>query len=379
VDAVTEPVARARAGVTLDHDLHGVVGVRLVDASPRDAAVVERQLGLPPVALDRDPDVVVRFVDQVQVKGPLRYIGRADAAFTGDDFLVLRARHKAPARVRLPLADAGGSVEVLCERGANAVPLLVPLVNLAALAKGLLPLHASAFLHRGEGIVAVAWSKGGKTEALLAFGARGATYVGDEWVYVDPDGDRVAGIPEPVRVWDWQLAQLPSAAAAVGGRAGARLRALRVADGALRGLGGAPLALSGPVARLRPLLAAQRFVDVPPRLLFGAAADGWTPFDHLFLLICHDRPEIVVRPADPLEVAARTAFSLRHERLRFEEWYLKFRFAFPDAESPVVERAAELEEALLRRAFAGKPAHLVLHPYRVSLARLHAAMEKWCR
>jgi hypothetical protein len=378
VDAVTAPPVRgAGAGVTLDYDLHGVVGVRLVDASQRDGAVVERQLGLPAVALDRDPDVVVRFADRVQVKGPLRYLGRADAAFTHDDFLVLRARHKAPARVRLPLADAGGRVEVVCERGANAVPLLVPLVNLAALAKGILPLHASAFLHRGEGIVAVAWSKGGKTEALLAFGARGATYVGDEWVYVDPDADRVAGIPEPVRVWDWQLAQLPSAAAAVHRRARARLRALRAADAALRGLG-TSLTLSGPIARLRPLLAAQRFVDVPPRLLFGAAADGWAPFDRLFLLVCHERPEIVVRPADPLEVAARTAFSLRHERLRFGEWYLKFRFAFPDAESPVVERAAELEEALLRRAFAGKPAHLVLHPYPVSLARLHGAMEEWC-
>ena len=82
-------------------------------------------------------------------------------------------------------------------RGLPAIPLLVPIVNLTALANGALPLHASAFVHRGTGVVATGWSKGGKTEALLAFSANGARYVGDEWVYVAADGSRVSGIPSP--------------------------------------------------------------------------------------------------------------------------------------------------------------------------------------
>ena len=97
----------------------------------------------------------------------------------------------------------------MCERGVAAVPLLIPILNMTLLARGVLPLHASAFVHEGTGVVATGWSKGGKTEALLAFASRGAEYVGDEWVYVASDGARVHGIPEPIRIWRWQLRQLP--------------------------------------------------------------------------------------------------------------------------------------------------------------------------
>ena len=50
--------------------------------------------------------------------------------------------------------------------------------------------------------------EGGKTEALLAFVARGAQYLGDEWIYVDGP-NRMCGIPQPIRLWDWHLGQFP--------------------------------------------------------------------------------------------------------------------------------------------------------------------------
>jgi len=69
----------------LDFDLHGIVGIRLIDPSPSDVAVVKRQLGLPEAGLDRDPDVVVRFVDEMQVSG-LRFAEFGRTGFTEDGF-----------------------------------------------------------------------------------------------------------------------------------------------------------------------------------------------------------------------------------------------------------------------------------------------------
>ena len=39
----------------------------------------------------------MRFVDRLDLRGPLRLIGLDDAAYTDDAFLVLRSKHKAQA------------------------------------------------------------------------------------------------------------------------------------------------------------------------------------------------------------------------------------------------------------------------------------------
>ena len=90
-----------------EYDVHGLVGVRLVGATPRDEKAVDRQLGPVKAPLDRDPDVIVRFVDRVEVAGDVRLLGTAEAGFSDDAYLVLRSRHKARARVRLDLARVG--------------------------------------------------------------------------------------------------------------------------------------------------------------------------------------------------------------------------------------------------------------------------------
>jgi hypothetical protein len=59
-------------------------------------------------------------------------------------------------------------------------------------------------------------------------------------------------------------------------------------------------------------------------------------------------------------------------------YYLKSRYAFPDAVSPVVEAAEELQGKALAQAFAGKPAYVVHHPYPFSLAGLFKAMSRHC-
>jgi hypothetical protein len=259
-----------------------------------------------------------------------------------------------------------------------AVPLLVATVNLTALSGGALPLHASAFEVGGRGVVTTGWSKGGKTEAMLTFVSRGARFVGDEWVYVEGTGDRVHGLPEPIRLWDWHLAQLPEVRAKAGTAAMARLRGLRAAADA-----GTAIARRregrGKVGTLATrganLVKGQLHLDAPPERLFGAEALALTSsFDRLFLVTSADGPETVAEPVDPLEVAARMAASLRFERAPLMALYEKFRFAFPDAGNEHLEAAPAREAELLRQVFAGKPAWEVRHPYPLDFAALHAAM-----
>lgn len=365
----------------IDYDLHGLVGIRLVDASARDAAAVARQLGPLQARLEREPDIVIRFVDRLAASSRMRHLG-VEAGFTDDSFLVLRSKHKAPARVKIALAEIGERAELVCERGLPAVPLLIPIVNLTALRRGAVPLHASAFVHDGTGVVATGWSKGGKTETLLAFVSRGARYVGDEWVYLSGDGSRVFGIPEPIRVWDWNLRQLPRYRALAGKGERARLRAIKsilAADGALAASRARSFALARGLRRVAPLLEKQLFVDIPPeRLVEGGLGELSGSFERLFFLAGHDAPEVTVEPIDPLEVGRRMVFSLQHERLGLTASYLQFRFAFPDLRNPMIEEADELQRRALERVLAGKPAFAVYHPYPVSLPALFDAISPYC-
>jgi hypothetical protein len=361
---------------TLDFDLHSLVGIRLVHAAPGDAAAVRRQLGPIEARLQREPDIVVRFVDRLPASR-LRYLGLDDCAFTDDAFLVLRSKHKARARVQIAFEQIGKRCEIVCERGLPAVPLLVPILNLTALARGALPLHASAFKYNGTGVVSTGWSKGGKTEMLLAYASRGAEYIGDEWVYISADGRRVCGIPEPVRLWDWHLRELPQYRALVRRGDRVRLGTLKLVESMHRAMphsSGVAAAPAKALNRVMPLLKRQLYVDVHPERLFGAGFGTLSgPFDRLLFVVSHESPDVTVQPIDPREVAERMVFSLQHERADFMTYYMKFRFAFPSLRNELIEQTEEIERELLTRLLADKPAYAVCHPYPVHLASLFDA------
>jgi hypothetical protein len=340
---------------------------------------VTRQLGPIQAPLTREPDIVIRFVDRLQTSSRVRYLGVDDAGFTDDAFLVLRSKHKAHARVQIPFEQIGRQVQIVCETGLPAVPLLIPILNLAVLSKGAVPLHASAFDYKGMGVLVTGWSKGGKTETLLAFMANGARYVGDEWVYLSSDGRRMVGIPEPIRVWDWHLQDLPQYRAQVGWDDRVRLRALKlmvrsteriISNGA--GHRSAPVRL---MSRMTPLLKRQLCVDLPPQELFGQGlgVPMGTP-DKVFFVASHEAPDITVLPIDPQEIARRMVFSLQEERLPFMSYYLKFRFAFPEARNELIERAEELQRERLTQVLADKEAYAVYHPYPPSIPALFDAL-----
>ncbi len=362
---------------TIDYDLRGIVGVRLLDATPAEERLVTRQLGPIRSRLDREPDLVIRFVERLALAGPLRLLGAEDVGYCGDAFVVLRGKQKSRARVLLPLDRVGGRFEIVCERGLAAVPHLVALVNLTALARGALPLHASAFLWNGTGVLTTGWAKGGKTEALLAFLTEGAAYVGDEWVYLAGDGTRMFGIPEPIRVWDWHLEEVPWLAGRVPRGARARLAALRAAAAVTGRIAAGTGRAAGLARRARPLLERQRYVHVPPLEVFGAErCIGEAVPGRLFFVATHESPEVVARPADPAEIAARMVFSLGEERADLLSCYRKFRFAFPERSSALIEGCEALEREMLARALGGLEAYEVLHPYPVPIPALFQAMKE---
>lgn len=364
----------------VDFDLHGVVGVRLVDPTSADVATVTRQLGPIQGRLDRDPDLVVRFADHVDVDGSITYVGWPETGYTRDEFLVMRGRAGVVARAALPLDRLGTQCEIVCERGMGHVPHLVAMVNLLALDRDVLPLHASAFEHDGTGVLATGWAKGGKTETLLAFTRLGAAQIGDEWVYLWPDGS-MRGIQEPVRLWHWHVRQLPRVRAGLSRPDRIRLAALgALADGAGRVAAGVrrPGALASVLRRGAPVLRRQAYVQVPTAVLFPVRSTAGQ-LDVVLLVTSADQPAVSIEPIEAEEVARRMAASLQEEREPFMAHYRQFRFAFPDRSSALVERAPEREQELLRKLLGARPAFQLRHPYPFELDSVVAPVEQVLR
>ena len=346
----------------VEFDVHGLVGIRLETPSAADATAVERQLGLPRTSLGREPDILIRFVSKVSLRGPVRYLGMREAAFGDGGFVILGSGRGGPRRVRIPFDAIGGRVELECESGISQVPLLVPILNLNALGRGILPLHAAAFMHRGLGVAVTGWAKGGKTETLLGFMAAGATYIGDEWVYVEPSSRRLHGLPEPIRIWEWHLTDLPEYRSMVPATERARWAAIRA------GLWGSNVlsrrAFTSLGSKIAPELEQRLFVHRSPVQLFGPErCVGTGSLDRLVFVVSWDAPDVVVEQADPMEIARRMVSSLQYERLRLVASSLKFRFAMPDRVSEVLARAEEVEAELLLRAFSQVPAVTLYHPF----------------
>ena len=377
---VPAPAGRAAAAPSeVDFDIHGIVGVRLVGASARDVAAVTRQIGPPGGRMDREPDIVVRFADELAIEG-LHWVEYGRTGFTDEAFYVVQSG-KRPARVRLPLDRVGGRCEIVCQRGARSIPLLMAAVTLTALGNGCVPLHASAFEYEGTGVLVTGWAKGGKTESLLAFAAAGADYVGDEWILLTPDG-RMFGIPEVMRVQDWHLRQLPHVRRHVPVSRRALFRGVRAADALHRCLPGGRLGrllANDVLADALPALRRQLNVQVNPLDVFTSRLrPGHVRVDKLFLMMSWDDPRITVERADGAAIARRMTASVTCELGPLLSSYLAWRFAFPDRRNELLERAEALLAERLEHVLRDRAAYVVRHPYPCGLATLFEAMAPWC-
>lgn len=360
----------------MDFDLHGVVGVRLLSASPSDVAGITRQIGaMHTESLEREPDITIRFVRELPLDG-LRFVTYQSTGYTDEGFYFLR-QGKNPTRARIDFRQIGGPCEIVCQSGLGTVPLLIALVNMTALAKGLVPLHGSAFVQDRIGAIVTGWAKGGKTEALLSFANHGARYVGDEWVLVSEDGDTVYGVPEHMRLWEWHLESMPHLDQLPTRAERWQFRAIHVLD-YLSSRAPRSLVRTLPFKAIRqamPALRRQLHVRVSPRDIFRDATGPFSAALHkVFFMQSHESQEITVEPADPSELAARMASSVQYELLPLMSAYLEFKFAFPDAVNPMLETLSQVHGEMLVRALAGKDAYIVRHPYPVSFAELYQAM-----
>ena len=367
----------------MDFDLHGIVGIRLIDATSGDIAAVKRQLGPIQSSLDRAPDIVIRFVERMQFSSTVRYLGVDDAGFSDDAFFVFRGRHQSSVKVQIPFDRIGSQqCEIVCESGLLAVPMLIAIINMTALSKGVLPVHATALIYNGKGVLLTGWSKGGKTETLLAFAANGAQYVGDEWIYLSDGGNRMHGIPEPTRIWFWHLQEMPKYMSLVSRKDLFRLHTLNGFVqflGWLEGHMGKQSTLFRILERFNALLKRQLYVQLPPEKLFGQKS-GQTDLgpQKIFWVVSHEKPEVLVQKIDEHELARRTVFSLQEERIEFLSYYMKFRFAFPECANPLIEQVEEIQKKMLLSAFAGREAYAVYHPYPFSIPSIFEKISPYC-
>ena len=354
----------------VDFDVHGLASVRVVGGTPAELDAVERVVGPFRRALERPADITVRFADELPLAGA-RLLGVDDAAFDERAFYVLAGRRHARVVVRMPVDDIGGRCEIVCRRGAPGIPYLREILNLTVLGNGAMPVHAAAFELRGAGTLVTGWSRGGKTEILLAAMAGGARYVGDEWVYVDAAGKRLHGMLEPLTLWDRDLGEFAVASGVIPRRRRAAMRAVRATTDVARRTD------RGGARRVAALLERRGSVRVPPDALFGSSAClVGASFDRLLLGISHAAAGYAVTAADPVDVARRMVPCLSYEHRELLALRQKFRFAFPNASSPVIDHLEQtLAEGLLR-IFRGKETHVVAHPYPAPVSALRASLRE---
>jgi hypothetical protein len=354
---------------TQDFDLHGIVGIRLLDATAADLHKVQRQLGPLRGSLDRDPDISIRFVDSATSR-PMTYSGLGEGGFNDDGFFVLRGRDGVDAKAQMPFDRIGHGIQISCERAMPNVPHLLAIINLIALTKGVLPLHASAFAMESTGVLVTGWAKAGKTETLLGCMSQGAHYVGDEWIYLTQDG-AMLGLPEPIRLWAWHLQQFPDLLQSRPRGDRLRLAAWSRAASSAAGLSRSSLPGAGLFRKGSPIISRQAYLQVPPEELFGRdAMDLHGRLDAVVLVLNHESPDIEAVPVTTAEVAGRMAASLVTERAQFMEHYQQFRYAFPGLVSDVAEKAHGIETQLLAQVLEGRPAAKVLHPYPCDIREL---------
>lgn len=124
----------------------------------------------------------IEVVDRLGRGDSLTIIDGCACATDGNALFVLHAEGEAG---RVSGISASGFT-AQCTPCFPIAKLTRALVDLVALLRGLLPLHASAFVCDGRGIAVTGPPRSAKTMALLAFTAHGAEALGDERVYADP-------------------------------------------------------------------------------------------------------------------------------------------------------------------------------------------------
>jgi hypothetical protein len=365
----------------VDFDIHGVVGIRLIDPSPSDLGATSKLLGSPSRLPLTAPDITVRFVENLPVRG-IRFLGTDQDAFTDDGFFLLQ-EGTTRVKARIPFDRIGGPCEIVCKRRTGSVPLLIPIVSLTALKRECVPVHASAIVYNGVGLLMAGWAHCGKTAAFLGFAAKGAEYVGEDWVLLSGNGQRMQGLVRPLELSHRHVTSLPNVRSAVNLMNRCALHGLSILDELQKMISGERTrsslvfrtlqrASAAVEERLRPTVA--------PSAIFGdGIRAGGAQVDKVFLFVNHEDHGIEVQPIAPSEMARRLTFLVQHELTPLLRHYAAYRFAFPSRRNAFMERAAEYSFGMLARALNGKETYVVRLPYPHLFPELYKAIQPLCK
>jgi hypothetical protein len=360
----------------IDFNLHNLFSIRLEDPSPKAVRAVQKQVGVQPTVLDSEPDLTVRYVDQL--KAPMHHIVMGSTGFVDDEFHLVTGQGRKSYRVQFPFDALGQRCTVMCETGINEIPLLTLIINMRMLAKGLMPIHASAFVFDEVGVVVNGWPHGGKTSTLFSFLSHGAKFVSDDWLFVDSNCN-VYGLMQPIKLSDWQLDQLPDYQTKVGWKKQWTIQGLRwldsveqfVPEKARSNVTAAKVFHRG----VQFLNKSQRHVTLSPEALFDTGLNSPTGrLDLMFLTLAHGSSAVTVNPIAAEDALERLVAALRYEWSTWEEYYIQYLYAFPHKRNFRLEVAWDKQRNLLRNILAGKQIFLVNHPYPVKLDEIYSAI-----
>ncbi len=374
--------------MNIDYNIYDRLGLRLVDPSPDLAKLAVRQMDpIRPNALPGMPDVSITAIREGAPETTYR-LGdagdRQECAFSNSGFCILNGGKM----LFIPFEAIGGSCDIRYVPGVALrrafLNYVRPILQLSLLSRGSLAVHSAAVSHKGKGILLAGWAESGKTEAMLGFLHNGASFVSDKWTIVTEGGSSVLNFPTPITVRGWMLKQLPEL--------GENLKPLelwraRIATYAT--------SLSQRVRKLSNVEATRLLdnlvnlgsrVSVTPDRLFGsrngsAFAGRMTPEAPLvamFLLMTTNSSQICVRPVRAEEAARRLSDCAEYERRGLLNLYTKFRYAFPDRRSAVIEESRQLEAEMLTTALASKEVFIVETPFPFDPLAIYAAISPFC-
>jgi hypothetical protein len=105
----------------IEVDYLGAVGIRFENISRKDVSSIVNNFSVFEKELDREPEIIVRFVDRLETPD-LIFLGLDYAAFDKENFyLISDPVHKN--KVSIPFDKIGQKLEIICEKGVKSIPL----------------------------------------------------------------------------------------------------------------------------------------------------------------------------------------------------------------------------------------------------------------
>ena len=357
------PLARQR-----EFNIHGVLGVKLLDAEASDVAAVRRHLGPLEEELFREPDLVVRFVKQLP-RVARKHQALSRKGFAKDSFLAFDERAATEA-AQIAVNFDRQPCEILCRSGLRSIPVLLPMLSLIALKKDHVAIHGSAFVYDGVGVVMAGPATSGKTTIQLGFGSLGAEFVGDDWVLMRRDGQRMHGLPAAIELSPNHAESSPFVRHTLGSF---RRKGFDILGTVMTVVDGSRGTFVKPAAR-RIITAIQRRM-IPrahPQHIFAKCAKSFTAKPQkVFLLVKHSDPVVEVKEIHRREMAELLSRLAEHEQESTMELYQTYRFALPKCKSMFFEEVFTLQRRMLLDAVAAQETYIIRHPYPIRFADLY--------